>query len=116
MFSAKTIFIIIAVQITSAFIGRSGKIKNLESFFLILELLSTVALLAIGLYLLSGWEDPTGGMSLADNPRPGGKGGFIILIIKYWPHCLIGWCLYSLYYFIKNGFWSFLLKNLKKSI
>ena len=111
MFSAKTIFIIIVISLVSAFIGRSGKIPSVQRLFLIIELISIVILLAIGLDLLIGWTDPMSGAGLADNPRPGGRGGFVILIIKYWPYCLIGWCLHSLYYFIKNGFWSFLLKK-----
>ena len=114
MFSAKTIFIIIVISIVSAFIGRSGKIKSVERLFLLIELISTAILLLIGLDLLIGWTDPMSGASLADNPRAGGRGGFIILIIKYWPYCLIGWCLHSLYYFVKNGFWSFLFKKWKK--
>ena len=111
MFSAKTILIIIVISIVSAFIGRSGKIKSVERLFLLIELISTAILLLIGLDLLIGWTDPMNGASLADNPRAGGRGGFIILIIKYWPYCLIGWCLHSLYYFVKNGFWCFLFKK-----
>ena len=111
MFSAKVIFIIIITQVISGFLGRSGKFKTAEKFFLMLDLISTAILLVIGLDLLIGWIDPMSGASLADNPRPGGRGGFIILIIKYWPYCLIGWCLYSLYYFVKNGFWSYLFKK-----
>ena len=111
MFSAKIIFIIIITQVISGFLGRSGKFKTVEKFFLMLDLISTAILLVIGLDLLIGWIDPMGGASLADNPKPGGRGGFIILIIKYWPYCLIGWCLYSLYYFVKNGFWSYLFKK-----
>ena len=82
MFSAKTILIIIVISIVSAFIGRSGKIKSVERLFLLIELISTAILLLIGLDLLIGWTDPMSGASLADNPRAGGRGGFIILIIK----------------------------------
>ena len=51
------------------------------------------------------------GADLSENSRAMVRGGFIIMIIKYWPYCLIGWCFYSLYYFVKNGFWNYLFKK-----
>ena len=109
MFSAKVIFIIIVIQIVTALIGRSGKIKSIEKLCLTIELISTVVLLLIGIDLLVGWTDPISGADLSSSSKMHVRGGIVILIIKYWPYCLIGWCLYSLYYFVKNGFWSFLI-------
>jgi|TARA_R110002012_G_scaffold267607_1_gene451457 threonine/homoserine/homoserine lactone efflux protein len=111
MFSAKVIFIIIIIHVLSGLLGRSGKIESLQRLFLLIDLISTSILIFIGLDLLIGWTDPFSGANLAENSRAAVRGGFIILIIKYWPYCLIGWCLYSLFYFVKNGFWSFLFKN-----
>lgn len=113
MFSAKVIFIIIVIHIISGLLGRSGKIPSLEKLFLFIDLLSTFVLLFIGIDLLVGWTDPFSGADLSENSRAMVRGGFVLVIIKYWPYCLIGWCLYSLYYFVKNGFWSFLFKNEK---
>lgn len=113
MFSAKVIFIIIVIHIISGLPGRSGKIPSLEKLFLFIDLFSTLVLLFIGIDLLVGWTDPFSGADLSENSRAMVRGGFVLVIIKYWPYCLIGWCLYSLYYFVKNGFWSFLFKNEK---
>jgi len=61
---------------------------------------------AAGLHLLSGWEDPISG---ADPEAVGnaasrgrGRGGIIILLIRFWPYALIvlgGWwaSVYSYY-------------------
>ena len=111
MFSAKVIFIIIIIHIVSGLLGRGGKIPSLEKLLLSIDLISTCVLIFIGLDLLVGWTDPFGCADLSENSRAMVRGGFIIMIIKYWPYCLIGWCFYSLYYFVKNGFWNYLFKK-----
>ena len=111
MFSAKIIFTIIVIYIITALIGRSGKIKSIEKLCLTIELISTLVLLFIGIDLLVGWTDPISGADLSSSSKMHVRGGIVILIIKYWPYCLVGWCLYSLYYFVKNGFWRFLISK-----
>ena len=117
MFSAKviaTFFIasFLLVFVRAFFENRSNSILK---FVLSIELITYFYLLIAGIYLLVGWVDPMVGAEVSDTSRAAassrGRGGFVILIIKYWPHFLIGLSIFYFYYFIKGGWLRELLNK-----
>ena len=114
MFAAKiigTFFVasLFLLHIRNYFSDRSDKITR---FILSLELITYLYLLFAGIYLLFGWVDPFSGVDLSENSRAvaqgRGRGGLVILIIKFWPYVLIFLSLYQLFYLNKNGWLRFL--------
>ena len=106
MFTAKLISIGIAVSFASVFImnylqDKPSLIKIFQTS-VIISIISGLYILGAGIFLLTGWEDPFINASAKEigqaSSRAGGKGGIVILIIKYWPYAMIAWALYSLYY------------------
>ena len=117
MFSGKIIaffFIIsfILLHIRSYFYekGKHGFGKPV----LIFEIITYSYLIICGLYLLSGWVDPFASADPSQLGRAaaksGGKGGIVILIIKFWPYILIGWGSYALFQTWKGGWFEYLRK------
>jgi hypothetical protein len=56
-------------------------------------LVASLYCLAAGIFLLSGWEDPFAAVDSAElgkaSGRRGGRGGIIVLAIRFWPYVLI---------------------------
>ena len=106
MFTAKiiTISVLLSFAIIWAmnFLAYKEKLIRLFQIVVIISILTSLYNLLAGIYLLSGWEDPFAKASSEEivnaSARSGGKGGIIILIIKYWPYALIAWGGYTLYH------------------
>lgn len=117
MFSAKVIatFFIASFMLVLIRYFFENRSSNILKFILSIELITYFYLLIAGVYLLVGWVDPTVGAEVSETSRAAsagrGRGGFIILIIKYWPYFLIGLSIYYFYYFVKNGWLRELLKK-----
>lgn len=58
--------------------------------------------IAAGAFLLVGWEDPFSGASseqiASASTRGRGRGGIVILAIRFWPYVLIGLGAYMFYH------------------
>ena len=106
MFTAKIISIAVLISFASVFLmnflQEKPKLLKIFQFVVIASILASLYNLIAGIYLLTGWEDPlaeASGKELGEASAKGrGRGGIVILIIKYWPYVLIGWALYALYY------------------
>ena len=63
-------------------------------YVLILLIIASVYNLLAGFFLLSGWEDPFINANPETMGRAGARrgGGLVLLMIKFWPYFLIGWC------------------------
>lgn len=106
MFTAKliTTSVIVSFAIIGIMNFLAGREKSIKLFQLavIISILASLYNLLAGIYLLSGWEDPLASASSEEigkaSARSGGKGGIVILLIKYWPYALIAWGGYTLYH------------------
>tara|TARA_B100001057_G_scaffold426813_1_gene451192 strand:- start:977 stop:1330 length:354 start_codon:yes stop_codon:yes gene_type:complete len=106
MFTAKiittTVILSFVIVFLMNFLQDRPKLFKLFQLMVISSILVSLYNLIAGIYLLSGWEDP---LVNATNEQIGqvsakarGKGGLVIVIVKYWPYALIGYSLYALYY------------------
>jgi hypothetical protein len=106
MFTAKIITAAVLISFATVFLMNflqdKSKLIKIFQFVVIVSILASLYNLIAGIYLLTGWEDPlaeASGKELGEaSAKSRGRGGIIILIIKYWPYVLIGWALYALYY------------------
>ena len=94
MFSSK----IIVVTFLSSFFGiylvnfleSKKKLKNLLKVVLIIFIIFSIYNFLAGLNLWFGWEDPLSNITPEQQGRAAARrgGGFILLIISFWPYIL----------------------------
>jgi hypothetical protein len=75
-----------------------------EKAALILGLVAGVYCIAAGAFLLSGWQDPFAAATAQQLGHVagshGGRGGIVILAIRFWPYVLIGFGAFSSYHYL----------------
>jgi hypothetical protein len=97
MFSAELItFFFIAMfvgAIVSQFFDKRGATTLAKSYMALVCVASVYCLLA-GLFLAVGWEDPLAKVGANEVGHAaashGGRGGIVVLAIRFWPYVLIG--------------------------
>lgn len=79
------------------FIQRS---KRLSKTLVGITFLGALLCIGIGLYMAIGWTDPFAGVDTTRaSASHGGRGGIIVLLIRFWPYALIAYGLYAAYNF-----------------
>jgi hypothetical protein len=70
------------------------QIRKLPTLVLVVGLIASMYCLSAGIFLFFDWQDPLAAASTEQianaSMKHGGKGGIVILAIKYWPYVLIG--------------------------
>lgn len=97
MFSAQFITIFFAAMLLAVgalvLIQKRGWIA-IEGIILAVGLGAAVYCVAAGVFLLSGWQDPFASASSQEVGQAaathGGRGGVVILAIRFWPYVLMG--------------------------
>ena len=94
----------LSMMLTVGFVAKRPKLFNACA---ILAFICALGCVFFGVdLLLSGWTDPFSGTDTTKaSASHGGKGGFFILLIRFWPYALIGlgcWVGYNLSYPIRR--------------
>jgi len=97
VFTAKMIAVCVVVMIAAigsfTFFDKRGLVGAAKTS-LVIGLLASLYCLAAGLFLLTDWQDPFATADPAALARTsathGGKGGIVVLAIRFWPYVLIG--------------------------
>jgi hypothetical protein len=97
-----TIASAIIVMLGAILIGeplRNRKLLKLDTYLMAVALLAGLYLLACGIDLAIGWQDPFANVSAADvaEVHHGRRGGLLILLVRVWPYALITLGLYFTY-------------------
>lgn len=95
MFTAKVIAISFITMFAAvpvfAFLEKR---RLLARAALVIGLAASLYCVAAGLFLVAGWQDPFAGadpeLYARASATRGGKGGIILLAIRFWPYVLIG--------------------------
>ncbi len=97
MFAGKIIAIAFVAMFVPVFPAQWLEKKNLDKLatvFWTIGLIASIYSVVAGIFLLVGWENPLVNAdpeTLAKvSARARGRGGLIILAIKFWPYVLIG--------------------------
>jgi hypothetical protein len=97
MFTAKLITIFLIAMFASIGIYlfvEKRQIRKLATLVLVVGLIASMYCLSAGIFLFFGWHDPLAAATTEQianaSVKHGGKGGIVILAIKYWPYVLIG--------------------------
>lgn len=107
MFAAKVIAVCFVTMLAAiglfTFFDKRG-LKGAANAALMIGLLASLYCIAAGIFLLTDWQDP---FATADpqqlakaSATHGGRGGIVVLAIRFWPYVLIG----SGSYFAYNSF------------
>ncbi|MBT6047727.1 MAG: hypothetical protein HOG49_13040 [Candidatus Scalindua sp.] len=95
MFSGWIIFYFIigafVSNILAQFLGKRTMHRASNVLF-VFSLIAGIYCLAAGIFLAAEWQDPFANANISSSTyvRGRGRGGLVILVIKYWPYVLIG--------------------------
>jgi L-asparagine transporter-like permease len=107
MFTTKVIAVCFVTMLAAigpfTFFEKRG-LDTAAKAILVIALLASLYCIAAGIFLLTDWQDPfatTAPQQLAKaSATHGGRGGIVVLAIRFWPYVLIG----SGGYFAYNSF------------
>ena len=97
MFTSRVITVAFITMFAAAglflFFDKRGLIATAKTI-LVIGLVASLYCVAAGIFLLTDWQDP---FAAADpqlltkaSASHGGKGGFVVIAIRFWPYVLVG--------------------------
>ena len=96
MFAGRIILVAFLISFVAAFpmaaLAKLGRIRTIRALMLVAAVASAYCI-AAGIFLSADWQDPFATATTDELTRgavsSGGRGGIIILVIRYWPLALI---------------------------
>jgi hypothetical protein len=117
MFTGWIIFYFMVGAFASIFLAMLLDWRNMyraSNVILVFGLIAGIYCVAAGIFLAIGWQDPFANANISSEElapayvRGRGRGGLVILAIKYWPYVLIGYGAFFIYHspVRRRDFWE----------